>query len=196
IELGYPSRLAFIGKDSQQDTMTALPAERRKLNAAADKIARSSAQRIVFHKAWQQRLEPIDNAASVVIHGGKTHGPHYELEGSVKFSRNRYLHITTDLWLSRFGPQAIGSDQAWPPLPPIPQRNGRRSSSGDYASIRAAQATRIVKMEEYRRMRSDEIHYLDHPLFGLLVTISKAEFGDNEADINDDEVADATAQNP
>ena len=28
-------------------------------------------------------------------------------------------------------------------------------------------------MSEERRMRSDELHYIDNPLFGLLIMISK-----------------------
>jgi hypothetical protein len=33
-------------------------------------------------------------------------------------------------------------------------------------------STRTVKMAEHRRMRSKELHYLDHPLFGLVVIIT------------------------
>ncbi len=41
---------------------------------------------------------------------------------------------------------------------------------------------RTVVMRQNRRMRSDEVHYLDHPLFGLLIKISPVEQPDAESD--------------
>ncbi len=47
----------------------------------------------------------------------------------------------------------------------------------------------IVKMEQKRRMRSGELHYLDHPKLGLLVNIVKyePEFVEPEAEVTTDE---------
>ena len=39
--------------------------------------------------------------------------------------------------------------------------------------VGAEPVERIVVMSEERRMRSDELHYIDNPLFGLLIMISK-----------------------
>jgi hypothetical protein len=42
---------------------------------------------------------------------------------------------------------------------------------------------RTALLQEYRRLRRDEVHYLDHPLFGAIVMISKY-----EEPLNQDEV--------
>jgi len=38
---------------------------------------------------------------------------------------------------------------------------------------KSLRAEKVFTLNEYRRLKRDEIHYLDHPLFGVVVTISK-----------------------
>ncbi|MBD2859094.1 peptidoglycan binding protein CsiV [Spongiibacter sp. KMU-158] len=47
------------------------------------------------------------------------------------------------------------------------KQQAQQASFGDY------RISRIVRMEQRRRMRSDELHFIDHPLFGVLVKITK-----------------------
>lgn len=44
-----------------------------------------------------------------------------------------------------------------------------------YVNSERFRATNVYTLREYRRMKRDEIHYLDHPLFGVVVVISKYE---------------------
>ncbi|PKM22251.1 MAG: hypothetical protein CVV10_05210, partial [Gammaproteobacteria bacterium HGW-Gammaproteobacteria-14] len=41
-----------------------------------------------------------------------------------------------------------------------------------YSDVSSENQRFWVKIDQQRRMRSDELHYLDHPLFGLLVRIT------------------------
>lgn len=85
-----------------------------------------------------------------------------ELDGTVQITRGRYLHVNTNLIFRRRLPNQYGIQ-----LPtPSDGNTETEASSGD----------RLYRFElkQTRRMRRDEIHYLDHPLFGMIVTIRRA----------------------
>ena len=91
------------------------------------------------------------------------------LDGTVRVHRARYLHVEADLLYYRplagdtgAAPQAADAGAA--PL----------ADSPDTAFIEQLLAeddgpARLFRLTERRRMRSKELHYLDHPLFGVLV---------------------------
>ena len=66
-----------------------------------------------------------------------------ELQGHLAVTLGRYLHTQATLWLE--------------PTPTAPT-----SDPAAYAQL-----------DQSQRMRSGELHYFDHPLFGLLVRIDK-----------------------
>jgi hypothetical protein len=66
-----------------------------------------------------------------------------ELQGHLAVTLGRYLHTQATLWLE--------------PTPTAPTSN-----LAGYA-----------RLDQSQRMRSGELHYFDHPLFGLLVRIDK-----------------------
>jgi len=72
------------------------------------------------------------------------------LYGTLTVFRGRYLHVDADLRL-RPEDQSEGPDTSNPVAP-----------------------ERVYVMRQRRRMRSDELHYLDHPELGLLVKITAA----------------------
>lgn len=53
----------------------------------------------------------------------------------------------------------------------LPETDGSLEAAITQESVSTYIASNIAHMNETRRMRSGEIHYLDHPKFGLLVTI-------------------------
>jgi hypothetical protein len=92
--------------------------------------------------------------------------PPHTLDGTFTLWQGRFLHADVDLGYRRTyvppppaatAPPAAGAAQAAaPPAGPEP-------------------VTLYVRMTESRRLRSDELHYLDHPLFGVLMTVSPYE---------------------
>ena len=159
----------------------------------------SSRYRILTQLSWIQDLEPRKRAPAVLIQGGERYGEHYELEGYVRIALERYLYAEPQLWLSRFGYQQgnyylprrpnrhqlideeveIPQEDTLPPQEALVEFPGTDMSIEDNAPrqpvipVGAEPVERIVVMSEERRMRSDELHYIDNPLLGLLIMISK-----------------------
>ena len=92
------------------------------------------------------------------------------LDGTLRVHRARYLHVQADLLYYR----PLESDGP-APVPPGDDPNALPSAdSPDTAFIEHLlaeedTAPRVFRLTESRRMRSRELHYLDHPLFGVLV---------------------------
>ncbi len=87
----------------------------------------------------------------------------YDLEGKITIALSRYLHAYTDLVLRRprLSAEALPSNAA----------------TDRYLAAYAAD-TRILNnhsLKENRRMRSRNLHYLDHPEFSLLILITPYE---------------------
>lgn len=147
--------------------------------------------RILKHLLWQQAVLPEEAQDFIYIRGGNNYpfedhladmaaskpmngrlelpeqnlkalGQH-ELEGIIRIHLSRFLHIRSDLWFTQYAqndagqckmndaPDVFGGiNQALPPnLSYTPLLNFR--------------------LNQNRRLRSHELHYLDHPRFGLLI---------------------------
>lgn len=209
--------------------------EHKRLLKLAQKIKASGRHRILAHWVWQQPFMGRDNADSIAIYGGKAFDDHYELEGSIDLSVGRYLHLATNLWLTRFTPitDELETFNPWPPLPRHPSQatasevdflsNGpeasnhsvendtaekfsdasasqenslQKEATTDTAFIevlptaeqefittledavpelisRQYETERIALIREKRRMRSATLHFIDHPLMGILIEIRR-----------------------
>ena len=82
--------------------LTELPKQALALSEANEKISRNTAHRVLYHRAWIQSLENSLAAKAIPIAGGEKYNDHYQLEGHVTISKDRFLHIKTDLWLMEF----------------------------------------------------------------------------------------------
>lgn len=185
--------------DIDRTPFVLLPNNNHKLANHARALARDSRYRVLFHQAWRQPVKPRKNASAILIFGGNNYGEHSELEGSITLSLARLLQINTRLWLTQFEINYGQTPSDWPPLPAQPQklkqallaqvRNAddltlipEQPLSWELPAEPLADITteanapylpqRIVLMNEERQMRSSEIHYLDHPLFGLIIQLT------------------------
>ncbi|MCP4470489.1 MAG: hypothetical protein GY815_07355 [Gammaproteobacteria bacterium] len=107
----------------------------------------------------------------------------YEFEGKITIALSRYLHTYTDLILRR------------PRLSVDPVLSNAALDA--YAAANAAD-TRILnnhRIKEHRRMRSRNLHYLDHPEFAMLILITPYEVaeGFEEAAIESETEAEPVA---
>jgi hypothetical protein len=137
--------------------------------------------KVLFHKSWWQPFIRDDEQApiGILIRAGHQFGEHYELEGSVSFSLGRYLHLHTNLWWTDFSEKAQNPQSSnwfwqtpdgetanpWPALPPLPELAPEETDKPVYV------IERIVTFRQSRRMRSEEVHYIDHPELGILVRL-------------------------
>jgi hypothetical protein len=124
----------------------------------------------LFHEAWQQRITA--NKTHIVLSGGKLINNHHELEGSISLSVAQYLSLQTNLWLTHFTAVESLTPPIWPSLPTPPGPSDLAIAEVD--TNNKTTIDRIVALKETRSMRSNEIHYIDHSLLGVIVKIQPA----------------------
>ncbi|HIP52869.1 MAG TPA: hypothetical protein EYH03_02500 [Chromatiales bacterium] len=123
------------------------------LNGAYAKLHRSGRYAPLLHLAWKQPTNSLNKTQPVMISTRRTGSTPPKIEGVVRIGRKRYLHADIDLVLNR----------------PTPPGEGL-AANGGYGP-----AYRSYRMKTRRRMRSNELHYLDHPLMGVLLKITPLE---------------------
>lgn len=106
------------------------------------RLQRSSIYRVVFHRAWIQPVPDRDQLRPMLIQAGERIGTGWRIEGFLGVTRGRYLHLDTRLWYT-----------------PNPSPDAQAEDPG------------YMELREQRRMRSGELHYLDHPKFGVLARV-------------------------
>lgn len=122
------------------------------LNDEYAKIARLDAYQPLAHAGWIQdglpenEARPIDMAYLGVVNPS----------GTIELYVSRFLHLTVDL--SYRAPQS-------PAVTPD-------ATSFDPPGLRELDLAPRYVMQQQRRARSGELHYIDHPMFGLLFLIT------------------------
>ncbi len=168
------------------EAFVALSEFERQLNEQHKKLDSSRGFRVLFHEAWNQPVPGRDQVIPIRIDAGERFGRQSELQGYLNLYVERYLHLSTDLQLIKYEKStdpfsvigefssATNNSQSLDDLGGFNLLNAdsltntsiTRKSDQFYISVRSAQ------LKESRRMRSKEIHYLDNPLFGMLVLIT------------------------
>ncbi|WP_111641931.1 CsiV family protein [Marinimicrobium alkaliphilum] len=180
--------------DLRRDPFYTLPSGERELGRFANAFQRSPDYQLLFHEAWRQPVEDESRARAILISAGEQFGEHHELEGSIRLHVSRFLHLQTRLWLTQFEVN-YGQDPAgWPALPLSPALAPSDSIDAAQAPLEsdpwevdfssaylgdfshslgdAYLPRRIATLNQSRRMRSGELHYIDHPFMGLVVKIT------------------------
>lgn len=171
-----------------------LPQSARTLNESTGAVDRNRIMRVLFHEAWRQPIVAAEEAPAIIINGGNRYERHQELEGTISLSISRYLHVHTNLWFTQFIPNYGQESEHWPALPPIPERREQlpeatastvdftsKTSVWDLNSTLNSEYANLVDepflineiftLKQTRRMRSGELHYIDHPNMGMLIKI-------------------------
>lgn len=114
------------------------------LSEEAARLRRARDFRVLTHLAWRQPFETGAPAIPVAVRWQDPATGELRLAGSVGVDLRRYLHVAFDLaWLEELSLDAFGEETLrWAPI------------------------------EQSRRMRSGETHYVDHPRVGALVRIT------------------------
>lgn len=204
IELNYPQSIAYTEKTTELVTVDPnITTVSNVVNSslfsnAAKRLTKNDSRRVLFHQSWIQAPKKRDESSSIVVLGGNKFGNHFELEGSIKISRERYLHVQTQLWYSQFGSDlepntqslaasndfhmtdSTANNDEWPALPSIPVEayveptaNGIDLPQRGLPNLSSQyETTQIVTFNQKRRMKSNENHYIDHPKLGMLIRIT------------------------
>lgn len=125
----------------------AVDPSRYRLQGEWNRLHNSSEYTPLLHTAWLQPGLPREQSVGVILEVGAPSpalGGAKPLSGVVKVGLSRYLHLDVNLLYRK-------------PL---------ATTMEDGASYETFQ------LSESRRMRSKEIHYLDHPMFGVIALIT------------------------
>ena len=138
---------------------------RSDLREIKEKIKRSAGMRVLAHESW---IQPIgSDQTSIMIQGGAERGEKYELEGFITLYRKRFLHVITDLWFTKSATKYKEKrDFSGAPLRESPNANLFTEASN-------SSSFKTFMMKQQRRVRAAELHYLDHPFFGLVLKITR-----------------------
>jgi hypothetical protein len=139
-----------------------MPDDTLLMRREARRIEQRNAGRLLFHGRWIQAVPPRTDAEPILIQAGRKLAfadDVHELVGTVAITLGRYLHFEANLFFHAPGlgmePVAIALAENGEPL-----LNEKQLNTAGYQQL-----------NESRRMRSVEIHYLDHPKLGLLVRV-------------------------
>jgi len=178
-----------------------LPHSELEFRGKAAYMQRTGRYQTLFHETWVQPMFSESESPPIIIdHSGDT-DTWPELQGSVKLYLSRYLHIETNLWLNTDGSYLPGQwKMPAPPLgprsvtviyPPEPAPDPNEvvlvdalpvidsmMEVGEEEEVEAVPLGPVypwrhaIVLQQERRMRSTEVHYIDHPMMGVVVKIS------------------------
>ena len=111
--------------------------------------------RVLFHQAWTQRAYPNRNSTKVLLEGSNQYGSN--MLGTVRLYKTRFAHVNFDLNFDRRIPSKVKNEFA----------NNQNLNENNLPSHWS------FSLKESRKIRPGELHYIDHPLFGVLVEITK-----------------------
>lgn len=143
----------------------------------------TAGHRVLVAKRWRQYIPANSNAQPVIFQGGQQFGDHYELEGTITFNRERLLHTDLNLWFSTF--ELNLDEESETRLPSAPARALEITSeqeptfgfinlqANDEAGLPSHVSTQLFVMNQVRLMRSETLHYIDHPAFGVLIYVHR-----------------------
>lgn len=165
-------------------------------------MQRTGRYQTLFHETWVQPMADQANTAAIVLDHSGDDNNWPLLQGSVKIFLSRYLHLETNLWLNTSGsylpaywqmPEAPRSPTSltiiYPPEPEPDPNAPLLVIEDDFPIVEVEPALDLqgeellpeepvspwrhaVLLQQKRRMRSNEVHYIDHPLLGLVIKIS------------------------
>lgn len=179
--------------EGELDAFQKLPKSLLSLQDEKSRIRSSGKYRILYHQGWMQpvaetqRPKPIRITAGDIMDNGM-----YELDGYIAVGRGRYLHFRPDLYFSRRltadetsllrNKSATKENEENAELIQAEALMTMETVSGTVSSapVSNTPANNIdlfipeiltVNQTQARRMRSEELHFIDHPLFGIMVEI-------------------------
>ncbi len=118
-----------------------LPPESYVLNNSADRLRRQLGADILFHRRWIHPLLPLSDATPWFRLSGLGRDG-VRLDGVVRWSIDRFIELDADLRVTR--------------------PNERFDLDGTPLDA-------VYVLQEFRKMASKDIHYLDHPAFGVII---------------------------
>ena len=163
LESDIPAELTDAQQDLPDPTAGLVrPATGLDFRSAAQRFNYRQDMQVLWHQAWLETIQDADNAIHHDINvSGEKNGLQSQVTGTISLYKSRFLHLKPDLRLQQ-------NVQGYADNPDDP-----------YATERQWIPVRAAHIDRSRRMRSDEIHYLDHPLLGIVAKVTPIETATN-----------------
>lgn len=137
----------------------------------ADQMKWRADMTVIWHQSWLEPIQAEDNAIQHPIDIELARPLDLHLTGHIQLHLSRYLHIKTDLVMQHYQQESSlfgsGSTQGFNSAR-TPYQLQQLPQSG---ALPNKLPTRAAHIQLTRRMRSRELHYLDHPMLGVVVRV-------------------------
>ncbi|PAU81338.1 hypothetical protein CK501_07280 [Halovibrio salipaludis] len=168
-----PEPRSAVDADTESDApvervpeILALPREELRLNNIARALENDSGYRLLAFTGWQNPFPDGYRTAPLVVDLAADEAGKQRIQGSLQIERRRYLHVRASLHDTRLNEPALDVT----PIPRFPVASGLILPLPRYLAPESpAFRETATRLTENRRMRSEEVHYLDAPTFGLVV---------------------------
>ena len=146
------------------------------LRSEYKRIKNSSEYNVLFYGAWRQA--GLDKLQAFEIDLNELNNTHHgksknNITGNLKVVLARYLHFYSQLEYQQHNKQddVLAKTINGPTTDKVVESNTQDGNMAKNQNIGFTQ-NNIYKMHNHRRMRSKELHYIDHPLVGILIQIN------------------------
>lgn len=189
VELGEPVLSEWLPEDIDiEESYKVLDSSHYNLTSEVEKISESETQRVIFHTAWRQPgldkklalpiyfkhevfFPPVAEDENIASQEQTQEQDTPEninkmpsiLEGILRVTLARYLHLEAELTLQEKLPELKITDNPFSVLDNENERNKVKKQGV------------IHLKQERRRIRSSQLHYIDHPVLGILIHITPYE---------------------
>ena len=136
------------------------------LSAEVSKIARSKDFRVISTKSWFQNIKSKDLAELIFIDSDFFKGT--RIFGFFQLYKERFLHFNTKLYLSELDPLFIQDER-------LMVGKNVFNEEKELNIYEEKNQKVLYEVEHSKKFRSGELHYVDHPKFGMLIKLTKAQ---------------------
>ena len=151
----YSNAIELVTGPDGSNAFKMLPSSRHKLGGVNKVLKLSREYRPVYHVAWQQPELRKSRAKKVHIKN-----PEARINGTVNLRGGHLLHL--DLDISYFIDLYIESVTSF-----------TEEGSEEVVMEDIIMTGTYAQMKETRRIKLNELHYFDHPLFGVLMRVTR-----------------------
>lgn len=139
-------------ENGSTDAFSLLPTKNFKMHREASLLSREPGYKVIAHVAWRQKVFNFRVAQPVSLFAGWEKNGAHQIQGNIKVSRDHYLDTKLSLIFAE-------------PLSDLKQL----SKTNNFAQAKGE--LMYFRVSNDRRMRSNELNYIAHPLYGVLVKI-------------------------
>jgi hypothetical protein len=136
------------------------------LSTEVSKISRSRDFRVISTKSWFQNIKSKDVAELIFIDSDFFKGT--RIFGFFQLYKERFLHLNTKLYLSELDPLFSQDERLI-----VGKNIFNEEKKLDIYEEKNQKV--LYEVMHSKKFRSGELHYVDHPKFGMLIKLTKAQ---------------------